>query len=164
MRVNETIDFPITDGFLYNTNLRANMRFLALAINEYEALRRSSAFRSKLWLVPEDSQQAIVPAFDSYEYQVSCAPGSAIWGVRFTCPAGTSYSIKITDACTDVPLFSEEVSMNQQPTDADGSRPFSSLLIVPNGLLNVIICNVDGTLNNNVQLVLYGGEPVCEAA
>jgi hypothetical protein len=158
----EKIEYPVLDGFLYNTNLRCNLRFASLAIGEYDALRRSGAFRPKDWCIPEDSELVSVPAYDSYEYQVSCAPGAAVWGYTFTKGGSENdYSIQVTDACTDVPLFSEPLLMNQGTHDPDHQQYLARLLVVPSGLLNVIICNLGGSADSGIQLILHGGEPAC---
>ena len=46
--------YPIIDGFLFKQSLRCDLRFLSLAVNEYDALRRAGAFRPKMWSIPND--------------------------------------------------------------------------------------------------------------
>lgn len=164
------LQYPIIDGFLYNTQLRCNLTFLSLALAEYEALRRSGAYRSKSWLVPQDANAIPIPARNSYEYQVEVIPGSAIWGYTFT---GVNvlddddptlngvFSFQVTDSCNDVKLFSEFVT---KPTGAPTYRQqlLSRLHICAEpGLLHVEIASTFGADQTGAQLILYGGEPTC---
>ena len=168
---NERSDYPIMDGFLYNPRLRCNLTFLSLALEQYEALRRSTGMRTRVWCCPDDSNAIVCPANGSYEQQVYVKPGSAIWGYTFT---GLStgegaeqglLSVQVTDTCTDESFVSENVL-----TPAAGAlstlpgrglqRPLSKLFIVGQpGLLNVVIASTYRE-NQHPQLLLYGGEPV----
>lgn len=166
--------FPIRDGFVLRTDLRCEPTYLALAIEEYIALRRSRAMRSKFWMIPE-STSFVVPAQDAYEYEVTCVPGAAIWGFVFVVisgnvdePAGP-FSFQVRESCTDVPLLSEVIRADNYKGGAvDGSiqgggsqNLLSKLLVVPiPGLVTVEIANL-GATDANVQLILCGGEPVC---
>jgi hypothetical protein len=148
-------DFPVIDGFSFDTNLRCDLQFENLAIQQYDALRRASAYRFKNWLVPKDST-VMIPAFDSYEYQLYLKPGSAIWGYVFWQVAGLSFQLR--DSCDDVPLFSEP-STNQTHSSPYQQQYLTKLLIVGHpGTLTVEICNTLDTAQQ-CQLVLSGGEP-----
>jgi hypothetical protein len=154
------MDYPIIDGFTLKTNLRCNLTFRSMAIQQYESLRRSRAFRTKAWCIPADSSVAAIPAFDSLEYQVYMKPGSAIWGYTFTGFGNNNLidSFQITESCTNVPLFSEFVT--KQPEDNAQQQYLSCLLIVPApGLLNVEIATTQA-VDRKRQLILWGGEPV----
>ena len=161
-------DYPIIDGFLLDTSLKCDLTFRSLALQEWDRLRRAGSFRSKYWLVPDDSTIAI-PAWDSYEKEVSCVPGSAIWGFIFVAPSGSGpFSFQIRDVCTDVALASEVIRGDNFNAGTNGSlssvyqQPFSRLLIVAHqGLLAVEICSQQTTSQTHVQLVLCGGEPTC---
>jgi hypothetical protein len=164
-----TIAFPIIDGFVLKTHLRCNLKFGALAIEQYEDLRRSRAFRSKGWCVPNDPSSTNVPAFDSYEYQVWMKPGSAIWGYTFTGNStaggnGGIDSFQVRETCSDVPLFSESVTKKPESANFWGTtwarqQYLSQLLIVPApGLLHVEIATT-APVNRAIQLILWGGEP-----
>jgi len=160
-------DLPITDGFLYNQKLRCNLTFLALALREFENLRRAGGIRSKTWCIPEDSQSFVVPAFDSYEFQIYGIPGSAIWGYTFLTPEANGptgqMAFNVVDTCTDVAIASEVKLQNTAGVIAPGQglqQPFSRLITIgPPGLLNVTITNTFPT-DQKAQLYLYGGEPV----
>jgi hypothetical protein len=161
---------PIIDGFLYRTDLKCDLTFLALAVNAFEALRRSSAYRQRAWCVPQDSNAFLIPARDSYEFQVRMKPGSAIWGYTFTGSGSVIVangeitreilSFQVRDSCTDVPLFSE-VATKPISAAVNLQQLLAKLMIVPEpGLLHVEITNTFST-PQTAQLILYGGEPVC---
>lgn len=164
-----TLPFPTIDGYMLDTKQRCNMRYKALAIEQFQALRRSRAFRTKQWTVPNDINSFPIPANDSYEYQVWMKPGSAIWGYTFTGDAtaggnGGIDSFQVTETCTNVPLFSEFVTKQPEEENFFGvvwsrQQYLSELLIVPSpGLLHVEIATT-APVNRNIQLVLWGGEP-----
>jgi hypothetical protein len=174
--------YPILDGFQFSTKLRCNLTFRNLVLEQYEALRRSTAMRNKTWCVPQDST-ILIPAYGSYERQVYVPAGSVIWGYSFSgvtagadpgqsTPAFTgTQSWEIRDNCDDIPLFSEIVTRRfaeQSPTPpanlggAGNQVPqqyLTKLLVVGiPGLLNVILANTYATPQVG-QLVLFGGEP-----
>jgi hypothetical protein len=154
--------YPITDGFTFSTKQRCALKFRDIAVQEYENLRRASGLRNKQWLAPKDST-ILIPARDSFEYQVFLNPGSAIWGYCFVADtdgeAGT-LSFEVRDACDDVPLFSEVITRQASEGNPYPTQYLSKLLVVgPPGLLNVVICNTYATAMQG-QVVLYGGEPI----
>jgi hypothetical protein len=160
-----TAPYPILDGFRLNTLLRCDLTFGSLAIEQYNALRRVRAFRSKGWCVPNDTQSELIPAFDSYEYQVHMKPGSAIWGYTFTGDSSGTDSFQVRETCTDVPLFSEVLTKQPETAPLLGEASWAqqqmlpSLLVVPApGLLHVEIATTSST-PRAIQLILWGGEP-----
>jgi len=158
------MNYPITDGFVLSTKQRCSLTFRDIVVQEYELLRRASAFRNKTWLAPKDSTITI-PASDSYEYQIPIKPGSVIWGYCFVANTALqpnqTLSFQVRDACDDIPLFSEEITrLAVEGIPNDPTQYLSKLLIVgPPGLLNVVICNTYPEAMN-AQVVLFGGEPV----
>ena len=154
--------YPITDGWLLDTELKCDLTYLSLVLDEYEAMRRAGSFRTKQWAVPEDSSQPVVPAYDSYEYQIACRPGSVVWGYLFTInPNATgTYSLQIRESCTGVPLASEVVSASAPGRENTQQYLFSKpLVIAGNGRLTVEICNQGSDFINQIQVILCGGEP-----
>lgn len=150
-------DYPIIDGFLLKTQLRCNFTYLSLAIREYEPLRRSGNLRSRSWTIPNDPANQSIPARDSFEYQVFMLPGSAIWGYTFLGTKGL-FSCQITEDCTDVPVFSEPIAS----TGSNKQQFLSKLLVIPEpALLNVQICSLAASDTFGVQVILWGGEPLC---
>jgi hypothetical protein len=170
-------EYPVVDGFLLNAGyyvgqtptvpaLRCNLTFLSLALDQYDCLRRSKAYRSKQWPVPQDSTIPI-PAFGSYEYELQVPIGSAIWGFIFTgsnltAPAGF-LTFKVTDACNNVDLVSEFVTKPKGDVTWK-QQNLSKLYVVGSpGLLRVEIANTTNTAisaaNNPTQLILCGGTP-----
>lgn len=169
--------FPITDGFLYNTMLRPNLTFGSLALDEFEALRRAGAYRTRWLCIPEDPSTTSIPKAGIYEYQTSVIPGSAYWGWIFTAPAAVAgqFSIEITDGCTGERIWETEVNtgtlVSPTSTAAGQLNPgqgkqnlFSKLLVIGKpGTINVLICSLDtAQADSNVQLILCGGQPVPE--
>jgi hypothetical protein len=159
------LPYPILDGFRLNTLLRCDLTFGALAIEQFNSLRRTRAFRSKAWCVPNDTQSQLIPAFDSYEFQVFMKPGSAIWGYTFTGDSNGTDSFQVRETCTDVPLFSEFITKMPETAELLGETPWakqqllSGLLVVPApGLLHVEIATTSST-PRAIQLILWGGEP-----
>lgn len=155
--MDQLVQYPIIDGFVLKTSLRPNLTFIALAVKEYEALRRSGNLRCRNWTIPNDPNNQTIPARDAFEYQVFMLPGSAIWGYSFIGQAG-QFSFQVTDACTDVPFFSEPIvslGTNKQ-------QLLSKLQVISKpGLVNVQICSLAAVDTKNVQVVLWGGEPLC---
>jgi hypothetical protein len=161
-------EYPIIDGFLLNTTMKCTPNFRKMALEQWEALRRTGSYRAKLWTVPENSN-IIIPAYNSYEYQVKCVPGSAIWGFIWT--QGTNagpFSFNVRDACTGVAVASEWIRTDRfSGTGGSGNpppfqQPFSRIIVVAaQGLLTIEICSQQTTDATQVQLVLCGGEPAC---
>ena len=170
MNPSVALQYPVIDGFLYKTSLRCNLTFLSLALAEFEALRRAGAYRSKSWLVPQDSTAIPIPARNSYELQVPVVPGSAIWGYTFTGvnvagaddPADDgTFSFQVTDSCNNVKLFSEFVTKpSSDPTYRQQLLSRLHICAEP-GLLHVEIASTFATDQTGAQLILYGGEPTC---
>lgn len=163
------LPYPVVDGFLLDTLERCNMKFEALAIEQFHDLRRSAAFRPQAWCVPTDVVSFEVPAFGSYEYQVYIKPGSAIWGYTFTGDSdaggnGGIDSFQIRETCTDVPLCSEFLTKRPEGANFFGKiwskqQYLTSLLVVPApGLLHVELATTCAT-PRQIQLILWGGEP-----
>ena len=183
MNINADPNYPIIDGFVLNTSLKRNLRFRSLAMEKYEAIRRSGAFRTKYWVVAppliiQNGAFIQIGAFDSLEYGLPVVPGSAIWGFiwvnAFPDTNPGPFSFQVTESCTDVPLFSEVIRADQFAS-SDGIQPppeqqlLPSPIIIPEpGLLNVQICSQQTTPVGgigvgggfpNIQLILCGGEP-----
>ena len=161
-------DYPVIDGFLLNTQMKCTPNFRQMALEEWEALRRTGSYRTKYWTIPENSNSAI-PAWNSYEYQIICVPGSAIWGFIWTQSTNAGpFSIQVRDACTGVAIANEWMRTdNYNSPGGSGNpspfqQPFSRLIVVAaQGLLTVEICSQQATDATQVQLVLCGGEPMC---
>jgi len=168
-------DYPVIDGFLLDTSMRASPNFRYMALEQWEELRRTGSYRTKYWTVPENSNIAI-PAWNSYEYQIKCIPGSAIWGFIWTQGIPGSgplfqpgpFSVQVRDACTGVAVGSEWIRTDNWAfqggagNPAPFQQPFSRLIVVAaQGLVTVEICSQQTTPATGVQLVLCGGEPVC---
>jgi hypothetical protein len=165
MTPNSSLPYPILDGFRLKTLLRCNLTFGALAIEQFNALRRVRAFRSKGWTVPNDTQSQLIPAFGSYEYQVEMKPGSAIWGYTFTGDSNGTDSFQVRETCTDVPLFSEFLTKRPETAELIGETTWAQqqllpglLVVPPPGLLHVEIATTSST-PRQIQLILWGGEP-----
>ena len=158
MNRNANPNYPIVDGFRLNTLLKCDLQFMALATKQFEAMRRSGAMRSRMWLTPE-SNAFVIPARDSYEYAFPVVPGSLIWGFIFVSSGNARpFSIKVIESCTDVPLFGEVIRGDNFV--GTGQRFLPRPLVIPEpGLVNVQICSQQGTDASGVQFILCGGEP-----
>ena len=109
-----------------------------------------------------------IPAWNSYEYQIRCVPGAAIWGFIWTQGANAGpFSFQIRDACSSVAVASEWIRTDAFTQagplgSAPFQQPFSKLIVVGTpGLVTIEICSQQTTDATGVQLVLCGGEPVC---
>jgi len=170
MRFSADPRYPIIDGFLLDATLRTDLKFRSLAIEQYEALRRSGSYRSRYWCVPPDSSSGLqIPAWGSYELQIQMVPGSAIWGFIWTPLSGDltgPFSIQARDACTDEYLFSEVIRTDQYNfTNGDVPPPYQQALsrlwvIGGMGLVSVQICSQQTSSANAIQMIFCGGEPV----
>jgi hypothetical protein len=150
-----TVLYPIDDGFLYDTQLKCDLRFLPLALHQFEALRRSKAYGQRILTIPEDPGNTQIPAFGEFAYAQRCKPGSAFWAYSFLAPTGL-FSVNLRDNCSDEVLFSEVLLS----TGNNKQVPLPKLLIVGEpGLINCQICSIDGTSITGVQFLLWGGEP-----
>jgi hypothetical protein len=164
MRFTKAPEYPVIDGFALSTRLGCDLTFISLVMAEFDHLRRAGAMRSKYWPVPPDSN-VVIPAYDSYEYQLAVKPGSAIFGYIFIRQSGvTDYSgnlsMRIVNGCDDVAVQSEA-----QPstvfTANNAQVPLAKLLIVSEpGLLNITIANTSAVNLTGIQVILCGGEPV----
>lgn len=163
MSPTQTPDYPIIDGFLYNTLLRPNLTYVAMVLKEYAALRQSGAYRT-FWLPTPLNSQVSIPAQGDYTFQHKVHPGSAFWGWIFTASTPGNFSVQVTDPSIGVSIF-QEVCNAQKSTGkvnpGQGKQNLlSKLLIVgQKGLLNVEICNLGGAASN-VQFILCGAMPV----
>ena len=162
-------DYPMIDGFLLNTTVKCTPNFRQMALEQWDALRRTGSYRSKDWTTPENSLIAI-PAWNSYEYQQKAVPGSAIWGFTWVQGGGNAgpFSFQVRDACTGVAIASEAIRADRfNGTGGSGQpapfqQPFARLIVVAaQGLITVEICSQQTTDATQIQLVLHGGEPVC---
>lgn len=164
----------IIDGFLYLRRLRCNFTHLSLAVQQFEALRRSGAYKQRMWCIPEDPSTTIIPASSSYEIQVYVEPGAVIWGYIFNGQNESDlidgYSYQVRDSCNDVALFSEFATnqfstFNGDRTFGGGQTLLSKLYTVgAPGLLTVEIANGyplgnDPATTGPAQLILFGGVP-----
>jgi hypothetical protein len=157
------------DGFLLNTTMKCTPNFRQMALEQWDALRRTGSYRSKDWTTPENSLIAI-PAWNSYEYQQKAVPGSAIWGFTWVQGGGNAgpFSFQVRDACTGVAIASEAIRADRfNGTGGSGQpapfqQPFARLIVVAaQGLITIEICSQQTTDATQIQLVLHGGEPVC---
>ena len=173
----ETIAYPILDGWMFRRDNRCDMKFQSLAIDQYEALRRATGLRQKQWAIPTDVASFPIPAFDSYEYQLDVGIGAVIWGWSFVGPTEqaidngfATIAWQVRDACDDQPFFEECITRELVLSGSGGQAPFTSqnLLARPwvvgkPGLLNVTISSMYST-PQQAQLILYGGRPARASA
>lgn len=115
----------IVDGFMLSASqLYLPINYRAHALAQMEILRRAAAYRCREYTVP-NKLQTVIPAFSQVEQQVAVNPGSYVWAISFaSLPVGpvdesSFIFIQITDACTEVPFFSDYIRATQyKPTPA----------------------------------------------
>jgi len=148
--------YPILDGFLYDSRLKCDMRFRSIALQEYEALRRSRGYAQRIVTVPEDAGHTVIPNRNVFRYAQRVLPGSAFWAYSFIAPAG-QFSVQMRDNCSDETLFSEVLLGIPSKSS---QIPLSKLLIIGSpGLIDFEICSLSGEDLPGVQFLLWGGEP-----
>jgi hypothetical protein len=153
----------IVDGFTHNMNLRPLCnQYPILALQEMEMIRRAKNLRPRWYAVPENTG-IVIPARGVYEYQVSVAPGSLFYGIVWD-NSNHLYSVQITDACTDIALFSEHC-----PSDSYDTTNFRGVCLLPRptiilepGVLVVEIGSTDPAASSAVtlQIVLLFAETI----
>ena len=147
--------YPVLDGFLYSNQLKCDMRFQSMVLQEYEALRRSRAYAQRIITVPEDAGHTAIPNRNVFRYGQRVVPGSAFWAYSFIAAKGL-FSVNMRDNCSDEALFSEVL----QSTGIGNQIPLPKLLVIgAPGLINVEICSLTGENVPRVQFLLWGGEP-----
>lgn len=173
----QTLAYPILDGWTFRKDNRCDLKFQSLAIEMYEPLRRASGLRQKQWLVPTDVLTHPIPAWDSLEYQLDVGIGAVIWGYGFVGPTVTTIDSgfatmawQVRDACDDQPFFEEPITREFQLSGSGGQAPFPSPILLARpwivgrpGLLNVTISSMFAT-DRQAQLILYGGVPARAAS
>lgn len=158
------MEHPVIDGFLFRRDLRCNLTFLSMAVDQYEALRRAGFYRSKQWCIPRDSNVLRIPARDSYEYELRVGVGAVIWGYTF---AANNQAYQVQDACNDQPLFDEPNAqrfslwfgdMNWGGQQTMLAKP---IVVATPGIIVATLANQTGE-DAVGQLIIYGGVPVSE--
>lgn len=169
MLLNADPRYPILDGFLYDVTVRSDLKFRPMAIEQFEVLRRSGSYRSRMWCIPPDSSSnaPVIPAYDSYELQIQMIPGSVLWGFIWTPGSNEGpFSINARDACTDVWFFNETIRADEyDSTNGDVPPPYQQsfprpIVIGGVGLVSVEICSQQSTPSTGLQLAFCGAEPV----
>lgn len=147
--------YPPLDGFLYRSTLKCDMNFLSIALQEFEALRRTRGYANRILTIPEDAGHVVIPNRNVFRYAQRVVPGSAFWAYSFIGSAG-QFSVNLRDNCSDETLFSEVLLA----TPTANQCPLSKLLVIgAPGLINVEICSLVGEDTPGVQFLLWGGEP-----
>ena len=162
------LEIPVVDGFTYSASqLMLPNSYRASALAQMEVLRRARGYRTRWYIVPEDSDLPI-PARSQIEYQVSVQAGSYVWGLSFTAPFNEvvdldSFYVQITDNCTETPFFSDYVRSQQLAPGSTGNVRRAPVLITPRiigepAMLNVEVYNSLAT-ETIVQLLILVAEP-----
>lgn len=171
------------DSFLYSTTmplLPTQTRANCLA--QMEILRQAGAYKCRMFGAPDELVQPI-DAHSQLETQCRMIPGTYIWGIMFDAaatgdPITTDFqaekiSILVTEAATEIPLFSDYIQSVLFVPDAfnipngGGLNGYSRapiiltqpFLVKPPGQINVEIYNDNGD-QVLAQLVLYCAEPI----
>ena len=152
------------DGFLLSASqLYLPTSFRASAFAQMETLRKAKGYGPRVYLVPEQIIQPI-PAQSQVEYQVRVQVGSYLWGMNLSVTAGSisNLTAMVTDACSEMPLFSDYVNgQNLTPVPSGVSRNPALTMCRPigePGTLNVEIYN-SSVEDCTCQLALFVAEP-----
>lgn len=154
--------FNICDSFIYSTTLRLlPTQYRASVLAQMEVLRRSRSYKARYYTCPDTLVEPIA-AYGQVETQVRMIPGTYVWGLSLFRSPTTGGRVQITDASTEIPLFSDYIRAALL-VQASGQRAPTLLaqprLISEPGQVNVEIYNDTGD-PLTVQLVLYCAEPV----
>lgn len=115
----------ICDGFVYNSQLRANTEnYDIIALGQLELLRRSKGFIPKLYAVP-DYTDGPIANFQTILQQISVTPGSWLWAVTAISgtanpPQDNQFFITIRDDDTGDSLFNYQFVANQTIRPSNG--------------------------------------------
>jgi hypothetical protein len=155
--------FDVVDSFTYSTTLRLlQTQYRANVLAQLEVLRRARGYKARYYTSPDSLVEPIL-AFGQVETQIRAVPGTYVWGLSLYAATITNLKIQVTDASTEIPLFSDYIrAALMQPSSTGGRVPFllgQPRLISEPGQINVEIYN-DNATTNTVQLVLYCAEPV----
>ena len=161
----------LVDGFTYSMSMRLlPTTYRALALSQMEPLRRALGYTSRWYTAPDTNDEPITPGSQA-KYQLSIVPGSYIWGLAFSATVDGEkdqrnvYHVLITDACSELALFSDYVqATNISPGYFNKSLRGPMLLPQPRLISNPGLVNVEvysGLLDivAITQLVLYCAEP-----
>lgn len=166
----------IQDGFALNAGIRMQpYRYVDACIAQLNVLRRANLYRCRIIVLP-DAQDLIIPAYETFEYQMEVNPGAYLWALQYTEYEGESYVqiapanglIRVTDACTGISLINDFAfgaafdSHSTSPANTRGKLlqfPLTVPRMIPTpGQVNVEIANQD-TSSLRCQLLLYFAEP-----
>lgn len=160
----------IVDGFVESASqLYQPINYRANALAQMEVLRRATAYRNRQYVVPRNT--VLVRAFNQVEQALSLQPGCYVWGLTFTIftpeiDPGTLY-VQITDACTEVPFFSDYALASCLAATAASSTNRTvrnpvllsqPRLVAEPGKLDVEIYN-SNAVDVDCQLVILVAEP-----
>ncbi len=108
----------IIDAFTLNPAIRNRPGYyMASALASMDVLRRANTYRPKWYVVP-DEEHAILPRYQTLQYQVRVTPRSYIWGMLLNqyavaIPQAITNAddvwCQITDTCNGIPFFSDFV-------------------------------------------------------
>jgi hypothetical protein len=138
------------DGFTYSmSTVLLPINYRACAQAQMEILRKAVGFQFKSYVIPlqlsgSGESSVVIPQYSQVELQVSIDPGSYLWGWTFSSNLIRAAYIQVTEACTELPLFSDYI--NGRNIDTENDRKVVSilpnpLLLCAPGVVNVEIYN-----------------------
>lgn len=165
-------DYPVIDGWTLRRSLRCELTMESLAIEQFEALRRSGNYRMKVWAFPRDPQSEQIPANNSLETKLRVGTGAVIWGYQITKPNGNlpgPSGYQVTEVCTGEPLFSEPPFLDSNFWAGNVPATFGIQTVL---LPRLLVVGAPGDLYLELmskqveplgaQIVLFGGQPYTE--
>ena len=160
----------IVDGFTYSMRTIMNVtNYRSSALAQMEFLRRAQGYTARWYTAPNtiDEPQS---QYSQVKYQLNITPGSYIWGISTWFPNvafGELVHIMVTDACSELPLFSDYVRGDLLLPDLGRGANGPMLLPQPRlisepGSVNVEVylgksSSEDGL--DSIQVVFFTAEP-----
>lgn len=169
----------IIDAFTLNPAIRYRPGYyIASALASMDVLRRANTYRPKWYVVP-DEEHAVLPRYQTLQYQVRVTPRSYVWALLLNqyavaIPQAITNAddvwVQITDACNGISFFSDFVRgrafqtlQNVLTDERNACLPHlltQPRLILEPGLLAVEMANTSAA-DIRPQLIIFSAEP-CE--
>jgi hypothetical protein len=130
-------------------------------LEQLRAIRKTNNFQQALYVVP-GSASDVVPAYDTYEYQLNLPAGSIVWAYSFYDSTAGSFSFNIFDPCTGRIASDQITGGGTSPTLWQGQIILPTpYFTIDSGFLSVEVSNTGSTpsTNGTFQLVLYAMNP-----
>ena len=148
---------PPCDAFSYWNYLRGFPRYLEMAIQQLDPLRRANTYRCKMVCIPEPGDSTFLPAYSQYQYQFRVAPGSYIWAVAQT--GAVDLLVQIRTSCNEDPLQKDFINYIGTPNVNPIAILPQPVCVVGEGLVDITLASRTGAATPaNSQVVIFVAE------